>query len=354
MKQTETMIEETAKQKRKPLRILLSVLCGLLALILLVLAGARLYFRLPAWSYYRASEKAFVIPGLSDGFVPQGMDYDNRTDLFWITGYMDDGSASPVYFVNRTEGELKKTLYLATEDGEAYDGHAGGIAVNRDYVYVAGGGDCCMYVYSCDEMMTAEDGASVKAIGSLSTKYSDEEKVRVSAVGCDGRYLYAVEFYRDPNYSTPENHKYTTPSGERNQALALAYELVTEGGSFGVEETPAFAITLPDMVQGICFGDNTIYTSSSYGTAFSHVREYDIGLIPTPQTIQFMGISMPLYHLDATSLRADHKLPPMSEEIVVLEDTLYTMCESASNKYFFGKLTSAKWCYATDLQEMKK
>ncbi len=30
------------------------------------------------------------------------------------------------------------------------------------------------------------------------------------------------------------------------------------------------------------------------------------------------------------------------------------MCESASNKYIFGKFTSAKYCYATDLTEYKK
>ena len=35
----------------------------------------------------------------------------------------------------------------------------------------------------------------------------------------------------------------------------------------------------------------------------------------------------------------------------VNDGKLYTMCESATNKYIFGKFTSAKYCYATDLSK---
>ena len=53
--------------------------------------------------------------------------------------------------------------------------------------------------------------------------------------------------------------------------------------------------------------------------------------------------------LDSSVLKTDLKIAPMSEEIVTVEGQLYVMCESASNKYIFGKFTSAKYCYATDL-----
>ena len=39
----------------------------------------------------------------------------------------------------------------------------------------------------------------------------------------------------------------------------------------------------------------------------------------------------------------------MAEEIVTVDGKLYTMCESATDKYIFGKFTSAKYCYAADL-----
>ena len=61
------------------------------------------------------------------------------------------------------------------------------------------------------------------------------------------------------------------------------------------------------------------------------------------------GISIPLYELDSASLIKDYKFAPMSEEIVFVDGKLYTMCESASDKYIFGNLTNAKWCYYTDL-----
>ena len=62
---------------------------------------------------------------------------------------------------------------------------------------------------------------------------------------------------------------------------------------------------------------------------------------------------VPLYVLDGSTLKGDIKLAPMAEEIVIENGKLYTMCESATNKYIFGKFTSAKYCYATDLSKYK-
>lgn len=342
------------KKKITPLRVILSVICGLLALILLVLVGARIYFRMPVSDYYRASEKAFRIPGLSDGFVPQGLDFDMRTDLFWVTGYMNDGSASPIYLVKKDSGELFKTVYLANEDGSVYNGHAGGVAVGWDYAYIAGGADRCIYAYSCDEIMTAADGATVAAKGNISTKASEDDSLRVSCLTIDENYLYAVEFYREPKYPTPDSHKMTTPAGDYNQALAVAYKVsYEEDAVFGVEPTPALAISLPDHVQGMCFGEDRIFLSTSYGTSFSYVYGYDLTRVSAEGTIHFLGTDMPLFYLDSYSLAEIRKLPPMAEEIVIVEGKLYTMCESASEKYLFGNLTSSRWCYATELGRMK-
>ncbi len=352
MKAKET--KEKQFKKMTPLKWVTVILCGILALILLVLFAARLYFRLPVSDYYRASEKAFKIPGLSEGFIPQGLDYDERTDLFWVTGYMKDGSASPIYLVKRADGTIEKTVYLAQADGSVYNGHAGGIAVGWDYAYVAGGADACMYAYSCDEIMTTEDGSAVLAKGSISTKAEGGDELRVSCVMMDERYLYAVEFYREPSSSTPENHKLTTPAGDYHQALAVAYELqFGDDAVCGVLPTPVFAMSLPDLVQGMHRGDSRIYLSASYGTAFSYVYAYELSQVMAVEgEIQFLDVTMPLYYLDSSSMVGKYKLPPMAEEIVMVDGRLYTMCESASGKYLFGRLTSAQWCYATDLSDM--
>ena len=61
--------------------------------------------------------------------------------------------------------------------------------------------------------------------------------------------------------------------------------------------------------------------------------------------------TVPRYVLDSSTQKGDIKLAPMSEEIVIVDGKLYTMCESATNKYIFGKFTSAKYCYATDISK---
>lgn len=90
--------------------------------------------------------------------------------------------------------------------------------------------------------------------------------------------------------------------------------------------------------------------SSSWGTAQSHIYQYDESLLQLQGNILLLGTELPLYALDRAALRRDGVIAPMSEEIAIVDGKLYTMCESASNKYIFGKFTSAKWCYATDVE----
>ena len=227
--------EKKEKKRMKPMKKAILIVSIVLGVLLLVLLGARLYFRLPVYDYYDASEKGFEIPGLSEDFVPQGMDYDDR-GYFWVTGYMTDGSASPIYMVNKDSGETVKTVYLANEDGSAYTGHAGGIALSWDYVYVAGGSDRCVYVYGAEELANAADGASVRALGSIATKTSDTDYLEPACLFVDDNYhhLYVFEFYKDPEYPTPADHKMTTPAGDYNQALAVAFPL-NASEPFGVE-----------------------------------------------------------------------------------------------------------------------
>ena len=65
----------TKKSGSKAKKVIVTILVVLVALIAIVLIGARIYFRAPVSSYYKASEKAFVIPGLMDNMTPQGLDY---------------------------------------------------------------------------------------------------------------------------------------------------------------------------------------------------------------------------------------------------------------------------------------
>ena len=94
------------KAKKKAWWQKLIIALAIAAIVVAVFFGAVIgYFKLPVSGYYKASEKAFEIPGLSDGFIAQGISYDDREDTFFITGYMKDKSASPVYLVKKSDGK---------------------------------------------------------------------------------------------------------------------------------------------------------------------------------------------------------------------------------------------------------
>ena len=129
----------------------------------------------------------------------------------------------------------------------------------------------------------------------------------------------------------------------------MEYELAAQA-QYGIGPVPVKAYTLPDLAQGMCFDNGRIYVSSSWGTAKSHIYQYDELRLQLQGNIALLGMELPLYALDSAALLADRVIAPMSEEIVIVDRKLYTMCESASDKYIFGKFTSAKWCYVTDVE----
>lgn len=344
-----TVRNQKTKKPRPWWRYPLWALGVLTVLAGLVLLGARLYFRIPVGAYYKASEHGFLIPDCNRGFVAQGIAYDGETDRFLVNGYQKDNIASPIYIIAPGAKKPDKTIRMAMPDGSDYTGHAGGIARYGEYIYVADGGEHRLLVFSSQSVYDAEDGSSVTAIGTFDTAVSDTDYVGPAFVTVDGDRLVTGEFYRNPNYQTPESHKFTTLAGDYQQALAVEYKLDGQA-RYGIETTPVKAYTLPDLAQGMCFDGGRIYVSTSWGTALSHIYQYDEDRLQLQGNIALLGMELPLYALDSAALLVDGVIAPMSEEIVIVDGKLYTMCESASNKYIFGKFTSAKWCYATDVE----
>ncbi len=338
-------------KKKSPLKVLTRILCCIIAFVIILLLGVRLYFRLPVTEYYKNSEKAFVIPGLSDGMTHQGLAYNADRDEFLITGYRSDGAGSQISIVNRNEKTEVKRLTLMTESGEPFTSHVGGISLYKDCVLVADG--CGVAVFSLDDINGAKDTGTVKAVSNFKTE-TDNDSLGVAFIHVDGDSLFVGEFYREENYKTPDSHKITTKAGDYNTALILEYTLSGDGG-FDLAENATLkrAYSAPGLVQGMCTdGDGRIYLSTSYGMAFSNIYVYEN---PGDEgTIEVLGETIPLFSLDSSSLSVSIKLPPMSEEIVTVDGKLYTMCEAATDKYIFGKFTSAKYCYATDISKYVK
>ena len=335
--------------KKKALKVVGIILCCLIGLVLLLLLGIRAYFRLPVSGYYKNSEKSFVIPGLSDGMIHQGLAYDSENGTFLITGYRTDGGASQVSVVSKADGKEVKRLNLANEDGSAFTGHVGGITVYGDFVYVAD--EEGLVAFHKADVAAASNGDSVKSVGLFKTSTADDS-LHVAFTHVEGDTIYVGEFYREENYPTPDSHKYKTAAGDNNTALILAYKL--DGTApLGIADKIERAYSIPALVQGMCFDANgKIYLSTSYAVSFSHITGYNAE--KKEGTITVLGQTVPLYVLDSSTQIVDIELAPMSEEIVIVDGKLYTMCESATNKYILGKFTSAKYCYATDIAKYEQ
>ena len=341
------MRAKNIKLLKKITIIVLSVLLGLSALC----GGFIGVMRLPVGAYYGASKKEFEIPGIKDGFVPQGIHYDDTAQNYLFSGYTSNNTASPVYVTTKT-GEIVKRVTLLKKDGSDYIGHSGGLAVKGNYLYVAGGEDCCLYVYSYVAVKNAENGAKIECLGTFPTKIAENDYIKPAFVTVADGKIIVGEFYRAKSNDTPASHKITTKAGDYNQALALEYYSTTSN-SLGIETNPVKAYSLPNQVQGLTVKNDKVYLSISWGLSFSHVPVYDKSALVKEKDISVLGEDIPLYSLDSTSFMHEYKLPPMSEELIFVGSKMLVLNESASNKHFFGKITGANWLYSTDLDKLK-
>ena len=339
------------KKKMKLWQKLTIIFSSIIVGIGVILGGAIAYFRLPVNEYYKNSEKAFIIPALSTAYVPQGFCYDADSGWFLATGYMKDGTASPIYAVDKNSGKTVKTVYLKLENGSDYTGHCGGITFWNDYVYIADGGEHCLYIFDYAQFKAAENGSDLKSIGKFMTETENGDYVKPSCVEVNGDKIVIGEFFREPKYKTFNTHKITTPNGDKNTALAVEFALdLTYTSTFGINPVPEKAYSMREQVQGMTFDGNKVYLSTSWGVSFSHIFFYDTSAASSA-TMTVLETEIPVYYLDRASLVKDIKAPPMSEEMAIVNGKLYVLSESASTKYIFGKFTGGKWCYATYLSK---
>ncbi len=313
------------------LKIFLIVLGAVAALFLLAWLSLHIakYFMYP--DYYEQRENVSNIPGLNEGFVPQGLDYDAETDTYIHSGY--NGSYAEIYFV---KGDETKKLIPVNEAGEREEGHAGGVSRAGDYLYVSdnpneGNGTIgILRIYRFDELMKAENGAEIKAIATF------EVDTAGSFCFSDDSYIYVGEFYRPEAYETLRSHYYTTPAGDENRAILSAYPLNADGSL--ADEYPEFSISIPAQVQGFAVTkDGKIAVSTSWGLNPScleiHSGKKDSGTV-----ISVSGKEVPLYYIDSTTREKSVAMPAFSEGLAILDDKIVISFESACNKYIIGKL----------------
>ena len=324
-------------------KIIALILCVAIVLAVVVAILFSIGENIVFFKFYKNAEKAFKIPGLWTGSVPQGFEYIEETQTFLYTGYQKNEVDPTVVYIMPDKGEGEaRAVKLVNADGSAYTGHAGGITIYEDTVFIAGHNG--VDLFDATDLLNGDDKATM--IGKLDIDF-DVAFVEVH----DGK-LYLGNFYRALDYETPAHHHITTPCGDKN--TAVIYEFTLGENNLPTSFVPDMVYSIRDAVQGLTFDDKgRMILSTSWGLSKSHIYIYEKPQFVVENAFEVSAndttYKADLCYLDENSLKQDIVAPPMAEEIVYLDGKLYIMCESASMKYLFGKLTGAHWCYAYEL-----
>jgi len=276
-----------------------------------------------------------VIPGLTEALVPQGMAYWAEEDLMIISNYMNDDSAGTLSFINMGNGLFEKIIYLFNSDGTPHLGHLGGLALSRDFLWLASGPG--VYNISLEALKTEgrEDRILLPQLietetkGSFATYYDN--------------ILWVGEFTRENgSYPVPPSHHFTARGDKSHRGWVGGYRLNTDSDMINRENiisgkiVPDLILSIPDEIQGIVFTDDKIYLSASFGRRNdSRLLIFNNPLKDTSHLKQdiFPDRDIPFWFLDDMNKTGEIPMPPMSEALVNYKDTIAVLFESASSKY---------------------
>ena len=293
-------------------------------------------------SFYLESSTAFCrIPGIDDGFIPQGIAYDSGSKLLLLTGYYGAGKSSPIYLVDQQTCATRE-VFLKTESGKRFTGHAGGISLYKGMAYIAGSTENCMYSVSLGKLFEAENGTTLSIEQVINLKNRDDS-IRVSFTAIDDGVIFAGEYHNTPFFCTQASHLVDTPYG-RQKAFLVGFSL-DEGNN----PIPHIVFSIPDKIQGACFYGNNIFLSQNDNLFSSKVLTFSLDKLQASGTKKVLGAEVPIYILTEKTARKITYIPPMSEELLVIDGQMLILYESAANLYSVGKKYGLDYVLATPL-----
>lgn len=307
--------------------------------------------------FNETSEAAFIIPGLKEGFIPQGIFYEQENDIFLISGYYKSKAQPSRIILVDGDGTFIKSVGCKGKVNKAF-GHFGGIAVYKDNVYIATTG--VTHVLSLSDILAADDDAYVPIRAEL---YTDTTCSYVNV--CNG-VLYIGEF----TDITIEDIKgatniYKDKWGQTYYSRCNAF-ILDENSDWGIKAdkidadnnmVPDFALTSPFKVQGMTrLSDGKIvYTASSTAITNSRVYLYeDVTKGEPDKIIKVAGQDVPLYYCSKNERIAQYRVPTYLEEITVHPDgSVYIITESAAAPYAVQSKNPIDYVIRWDIASMK-
>ena len=304
------------------------IISFIFAIIITILSSLNI-IKYPLYKdYYSNLTKLCKNPGLNEDYIPQGITFfDNK---IITVGYMKNQTNSRIYVIDSKTNEEKHFKLIS--NGKDFLGHTGGIQYLNGFLYLADEGTG---IYKIPINSLNKNSSTTIDIGTPTKVNSNSSFV----FGRDN-YLYVGEFHRNTDYECTNIIEH---NGKTNYAIVEKYNV----NDF---TTPVEIYSIPDQIQGFCIkNDGTIILSSSWGISSSKFYIYEPeSVIKTRQSYN----NSEVFFLDEPTKTI--KAPAMSEDLDIIfendnSETILTMFESASNKYFFGKFFFANYIAALDL-----
>ena len=186
---------------KKIFKGIIAFLVGIISLVVVAWGGLNIAKFAIYSEYYSINENVCKNPGLNDGFVCQGIAANEANNVFIVSGYMKDHSASRLYITDKNNESYFVSL---SSNGKAFKGHAGGVATTGDNIYLASGDT--IYTFSLSEVLNSENGAIIDIGEGI------EVNNQASFVYTDETNLNVGEFHDGENYIT--EHPYQTNDGK--------------------------------------------------------------------------------------------------------------------------------------------
>ncbi len=288
--------------------------------------------------FYGVAEDVAVIPGLSEGFIPQGMDYSEEHGILFISGYFKsktESRASVIFALDAENGSFLGEYWLKKPDGSYLTGHVGGLAVTKKNIFIADGG--LLYRFPLSDVAAADGSEELQAAETVKTPTS------ASYCNYSDGILYVGDFYLSPNYNTPEWRHLTDQNGKKYGAWCAAYKLTRwteseftkealEGEKYAI---PDFIFATETKVQGFTVIGDTVVLSRSHGRVNnSALAFYDRPDTKKPdRTVLLEGKEIPTYFLSSERLQKTITAPPMTEGVCTGKNGLYLLFESPASYY---------------------
>ncbi|MBQ8182512.1 MAG: hypothetical protein IJ025_01250 [Clostridia bacterium] len=281
----------------------------------------------------------FVIPGLFEGIIPQGICYDETTGYILISGYYEDKAyPSMIMCIEQKSGKFVSAHPLTNIEGDPYYGHAGGIASSENTVYVTNNSEC--YTFPAKNLTNIKNGEKLQFNG----------KFKLNTLGSfaciNNNILWVGDFIESDDKERQKVTDVTTlNTGETFYAYCEGYILedglpsVNKINSESTGYIPDYFLAIPEQVQGIAFTKtDKIIFSTSYGRRNnSKIYIYDDILIAEKTaTKKIDGTDVDLFACNNENLIKEIVAPPMSEGMATHPDGIYMIFESGAAKYRNG------------------